>query len=277
MRFWGDADQYRGYDFDPLVGLYLPGTTPPIVPVTYGLRAFGGADDRLASGIDLGITGSASGFWFRMLHVIDSQAVVSTTRRLVWNSTGGAGYTFYTTGTNGTLDGLIIVTGVVSVNIPLLTITAGMVGKLIDTTIVWDSAAGRLRHYYQGVQIGAGTASASAYLLPTGRRMSVGHRDNGTAWADANTICGIEGGDGFIPSDAEILAAHNATKANVAANLPPLAGIAGKTTWRHNQGATWNPPVIWEDEVGAEDLSMVVGSAAGLTLAELVGEFAPPL
>jgi hypothetical protein len=248
---------------------------PPAV--VYGLTDFGGTDDRLASAFDQGITGDVAGFWLRIFHRIKSQAVTSTTRRLVWNSTGGNGYYFYTNGTNGTIEGAVVVTGVVTVVLPALTLLPAMVDKLIDTLIVWDPVSGRLRHYYQGIEIGTGTASALSYLMPTGRRMSVGHRDNGTNFADQNTICGIEGGDGFIPSAAEVLAAHNATKARVLLNQPPLAGISGKTTWRANQGATWNPPVIWDDEIANEDLTMVVGAASGLSLVAGDGVFAPPL
>lgn len=244
--------------------------------ITYGLRDFGGADDRLQSAVDQGITGDVAGFWFRLLHVVLSQGA-SATRRLVWNSSGGNGFYYFTSGANALLEGVVVVTGVVSLQIPGLTITAGMVGTLLDTTVVWDPISQKLSHYFQGVKITAGTSSALAYLPPTGRRMTVGMRDNGTTPADANLLCGMEGGDGFIPSESEVLAAHNSTKARVALNQPPLAGISGKTTWRANQVATWNPPVIWDDEVGSEDLTMVVGSASGLTVGSVSGVFASPL
>lgn len=228
------------------------------------------ASNLLATAAGQGLQGSVSGHWVRMLHWAVNQSSSATRFLMSCFNAGGTGHRVVTLALNATLEYIMNVSGGGAVTSPTVTITAGMVGKLIDTVAVWDQPAGKVRLYHQGVEVGSGTANALAYAPNASERFAEGARVGITNPADANAIAAIEGGDGFVPSSAEILAAHTATVSRVQHGLAPFAGIAGKTTWRCQAGSAWNPPVVLTDAIGGQNLTMAVGAASGIDLVQLV-------
>jgi hypothetical protein len=238
--------------------------------VVYGLTGFD-VSNILQTAAAGGLTCPDAGYWMRVLHRVTSQAV--SAQRRILNATASAdnaGCLIRINGFNASLEATGRFTGPVPVTTPTFTITAAMVGKLLDTVAVWDKAAGLLRLYVNGVEVGSGTSSLGLAALP--------NATVGTAWgvrpataavpADANDIFASEGGDGFTPSAAEIYAAHWATRQRVRSAQVPFAGIAGKTTWRAQIGAAWDPPTSITAEVGG-NMTMTAGAASGLALATL--------
>jgi hypothetical protein len=219
-----------------------------------------------------GVTCPDLGYWLRVLFRVTSQAT-SAQRRII-NATASAdnaGCLIRTNGFNASLEATGRFTGPVPVTTPVFTISAAMVGKLLDAMVVWDKPNGLLRLWVQGAEVGSGTSAAVGLsALP--------NTTVGTAWgvrpataavpADGVEIFASEGGDGHIPTAAEIIASHAETRRRVHAGLPPFAGIAGKTTWRCQVGAAWNPPTGITAEVGG-NMTMTVGSASGLSLVAL--------
>lgn len=247
------------------------GGPAPIFPV-YALESYD-AINRLGSAVSQALQGAIAGFWARYLWWPTALPGAPTQGQVMCFNGAGTGYRYIVVGGTALLSPSLFMTGAASLTAPTKLIDAAKLNRLIDTVVVWDQPAGRLRHYYQGVEIGAGTASGLAYLPNAAERMVWGNRDNGTQPADRCAIAALAGGDGFVPTAGEIAAAHAATLVRVASGLPPLGAIAGKTTWLGNVGSAWDPPTTVTDTIGAQNLTMYAGSAAGLSLVSM----SPPL
>lgn len=256
-----------------MAGGYVPGAAP--IPNVNALQLNANVPVFRQT---LGLRGAVAGFWVRGLMILRSQAVASATRIMCATFEGsGRGYRFMTTGTNGLLRFSAFYTGVVEITAPTRVLAPSDVDLLIDCVFVWDQPNGRLRAYYQGVESGTGTVTGLAYLLPTAAPLFSGlARDNATLYGNDMGLVAVEGGDGFIPTAAEIATAHADTVALVAAgSLPVVTGIPGKTTWSTSVPATWNPPVLLTDTVAAQNWTISVGTAAQYTLFQVPGIWAP--
>jgi hypothetical protein len=222
-----------------------------------------------------GVTCPDLGYWLRVLFRVTSQAT-SAQRRII-NATASAdnaGCLIRTNGFNASLEATGRFTGPVPVTTPVFTISAAMVGKLLDAMVVWDKPNGLLRLWVQGAEVGSGTSAAVGLsALP--------NTTVGTAWgvrpataavpADGVEIFASEGGDGHIPTAAEIIASHVETRNRIRAGalpFPALGSIPGKTTWCVPGLSGWNPPTSLVAGVGG-NMTMTVGSASGLSLVTL--------
>lgn len=245
----------------PAVNFLRGGAAPRI----YGLTDWD-TTNVLATANTAGLIGATTGYWSRALWWVISQSGAAG-RILTCANSDANGHALTTAGVNnGSYRGFGLFTGPVQVQTPAVTITADMVLKLIDAVLVWDQPAGLLRLYHQGVEVGSQATALAA--LPSNGRTAFGCRTSSLAVPLNNAaVHGGEGGES-IPTAGEILAAHNATRAAVAAGQPALGGIAGKTTWRCQLGTTWDPPTSITAEVGG-NMTMAVGAASGLTLVSL--------
>lgn len=238
----------------------------------FGLSGYSTAT-RLATASGQGLQGNAaSGHWVRLLFWPTSVTGASATRTYFSTNSGSTGHRIRTTSSNTLLQyGAFI--GGSEQNTTALTLTAAMLGKLLDVVFVYDQPNALLVAYLDGVAYSSGSASG-AYSPAVGTRMTQGSTPTPSSPCSDNVIAGIEGGDGFVPSAAEILAAYNATVVRVKSGLAPLAGIAGKTTWSGQIGPAWNPPVVITDTIGGQNLTMVNGVASSLALQSTLGVWA---
>lgn len=219
----------------------------------------------LATGAGLGLRGSLTGFWVRMLFVLRSQAVAAGSRFVAANFGTPQGWLISTSGLNASLEFLMIAASGPAARV----LTGADIDKLIDATWVFDQPANRVRPYFQGIAGATVTPTGPYRPLSAGTRMSGLARESGAVYATGCGIVAFQGGDGFIPSAAEVAAAHAATVANVAAGLPPFGLIAGKTTWSTNMGPAWNPPTSLIDSVGAQDWQTFLGPATDMQLFQI--------
>lgn len=267
MRRPGDI--FRG-------GLQFAGGSRPAAPIpnVYGLGGYTGPNLLGRNPAD-GPRGSAAGFYLRIVWwTISVTAAAASRMNAACFAGAGTGYRLLITGTNNSYVPTGFFTGAASVGPPPFALTAAHVGKLMDHLMVWDQPAGQMRGYYQGASYGA-TPTGLTYLPNAANPVSQGERDNGTLPADQSFIVGIQAGDGFVPTPGEVAAAYATSVANAAASLPVLSAIPGKTTWLGQVGTTWNPPVIITDAIGGQNLSMLAGSAAGLSLQSIPAVWAP--
>lgn len=244
---------------------FAGGKAPSPPPLVYGLDTY---STLVAIGIaaPAGVRGSAAGFWIRLLWWITSVTGASATRVQISAFAGaGTGFRVFSTGTNASFVPSGFFTGAVSVGPPTFSLTPARIGLLMDHWMVWDQPAGRMRGYFQGAEYG-NTPTGLAFLPNMTQAFTQGCRDNITTPATDCAIVGIAGGDGFVPSPAEVAAAYAASVANAAAGLPLLSAVPGKTTWMGQVGSTWNPPVTITDTIGGQNLAITFGSAASLTL-----------
>jgi hypothetical protein len=130
---------------------------------------------------------------------------------------------------------------------------------------VWDQAAGKMRLYPKnGTESGTGTTTALAFIPAVAARTSMALVST-TAFTN-NWIAAVFGGDGFIPTPAEIAAVDNRLKSTLSvADALSVGGLLAKTTHAWQVGASWNPPATVSDSVGAAPFTMVSGSASTIT------------
>jgi hypothetical protein len=204
-----------------------------------------------------GIAGAGAGFWTRAVVRVDSQA--STASRIITGRFSGApgGWQLRCDGFCDSLYFRAVNGAATFIASPTFTVTAAMVGKLIDLWGVHDGSV--LRTYVNGVETGSGTA-ITGYTAGAAAH-SIGARDNQTLQATNMTIFGVAGGVG-VPSLAEIQAAYAAAK---------LAGdvtqVSGKTDhlWSVSQQSKTAVQNSLSDRVGA-DTATIFGATTGLTL-----------
>jgi hypothetical protein len=202
--------------------------------------------------------------WVNVLHTVTGQ-VGAADARLVIVSNFSSGWFLNLSNGNKAMAAAIYRVGPASVVSPTFTVTAGMVGKLLSTHIVYDVAGAVLRHYTQAVENGSGTAVASAYIPPlSSLRMAVGAQTGGSAPASQNVIHGIVGGDGFVPTAGEITANYAAQQAAVAAGTDPMIAIPGKTTYLRNFNSPWTGTYV--PSPGTGTLSGYAGTATNIPL-----------
>lgn len=242
-------------------------STPGVTPTLYGLDGFD-STNRLGTAAGEGIRGSTSSFWVCVPTVVKAQTGAADRRLAMVTTFAGTGWTLGTSLTNTRISGAIYRVGPAAVNSPLYTVVPGDLGKLLLPMLVYDAPANLLRLYVKGVEVGGGTAVSSAYAPPAGSlRMTVGEQVAGGAPADQNQIFGVCGGDGFLPTAGEIATHFAAAQANLAANLPLLPLIPGKTTYRNNFGSPWTGTYVPTEGTG--DLVMYNGASSGLDLVTL--------
>lgn len=157
---------------------------------------------------DGGLKGSTVGFWVAVDGMINSQ-VLNTTRFLIGKSAAiGTGWAIQALTTNAIIRGFagFVVAGVI--NTPAYTVVAGDINVHNLIVLVYDpSGTGTLRLYVRDVEVGAGTNCASAVYAPTAAtvRTTLARRPDVGANAPSDwTIYGAVGGDGFVPTLAEI-------------------------------------------------------------------------
>lgn len=251
----------------PRTGRRSDGSSVSITPVVYGLAEYD-TSTRLATGGGQGLLGAILGHWVRLLFWPTSVTGASVSRLFASNQTASGGWRVVSSGTNTSLTYGCLFTGPTLISTTAIVLTSSHLNKLIDLLFVWDQPAGLMRVYYQGVEIST-TVVATAYILPVAERTMQGSTSTPSSPCTDNVISAFEGGDGFIPTAGEVAAAHAETRARVAANLAPFAGISGKTTHRWQSGNAWNPPTLLTDGVGSHNLTIVTGSAANLVLGSL--------
>lgn len=180
---------------------------------------------------DGGVKGSTAGFWVAIDGMINAQTL-NATRFLIGKSAGaGTGWAIQALTTNATIRGFagFVTTGVL--NTPAYSVVADDIGKHNLIVIVYDpSGTGRLRLYVRDVEVGSGTDCLSSVYAPTSAsiRTTLARRPDVGANAPSDwTIYGAVGGDGFVPSLAEIQDLYVRWKST--GSVQP---IPGKTTRR---------------------------------------------
>jgi len=243
------------------------GSSGPRPPATvYGLGGYDAAT-VFATAAAQGIQGNVAGFWARAIFWLTTITPAAASRLWVSCFAGaGTGHRGFTSGTNITVNCSGFFTGALSVGPPTFNLTSAL--RLIDIAYVWDQPAGRMRGFYQGVEWGS-TATALAFLPNAAEKFCQGSRSTGQLPFDQGFIVGMCGGDNFIPTAAEIAAAHATSIANANASLPLLAAIPAKTTWLGQIGAAWNPPVIVTDTIGGQNLAIAAGVPGSLLLGSI--------
>lgn len=214
----------------------------------------------LATGNNQGIQGALAGFWAAMIVRVDSQATSAT--RIIFNSfQGGAskGWDLRSGGFNASFAFNAYFAGVAKQS-PVYTWAAGNVGKLALIHALYDGAL--LRLFVQGVEVGVGTAAGGAFSLPTLNPCACGIRADGGGLAATDlTVFGCAGGDGFVPTPAEI-ATHYAAVVTASA----MVSIPAKTTRLYRFPSAWNPPVTVTESIGGQNFNVTTGLASQFTL-----------
>lgn len=220
-----------------------------LMPVRYGVRGFSTANYLQAGGSG-GIRGSASGFWISFTVRPDAVAGGST-GRLIASGTQASNTGFIAQIVGGAGANLQIIDGAAAArSSPTIPIASIPTNEHVRFTFVYTGAA--LRSYMNGVKVG-GDAAATGYTAPA-TAMTLGFW--GTADASSLSAFDLVGGDGFVPSDAEVLAQHQSSTYTAPAAIP------GKTTRLYNFHAdaaavSGALPTSWLDRVGTDHLSNV--------------------
>ena len=223
----------------------------------YGATAFNDTNSMATAGD--GIIGSATtGLNLELL--VTWNAVPATTQYITSRAAGFAGWGFLQL----SADLYFFVTdGAAVFNSPGRTIVAGDLNKVHRISGVWDTA-GVVRLYFNGVEVGSGTAAATYSPLGAGTRTPLGLRSNGASSFTSGTLYGMQGGN-QVATAAEIAAAWAADKANAT-----LTAIASKTEKRwlvSNGGTPSSVPSTINDTIGGDNVTTFNGTgAAGLTL-----------
>jgi hypothetical protein len=240
-------------------------------PRISGLGNFS-TSSRLGSPANEGLRGALVGHWTRMLFYPTSVTGANASRYFLAASNNATGFRFISTGTNTLFRYDIFVTGGVAVSTPTLTLTSAMLFKWLDVVGIWDGPNDLVRMFANGIDLGT-TTNLLDYLLPVGDRFVVGSTTTPSSPASDNVIAAVSGGDGFVPTAAEVLAAHKITRERVIAGLGPFEPIPGKTTGLWQLASTWNPPTVIKDEIsnGTDDLAVVTGAPSLLTLSSQPG------
>lgn len=170
------------------------------------------------------VTGNATGCWFGVPLVIESQAVASQTRALIGKGTASAGWGLSSAGTNSTLTSVLINGSGSPITGPSIVIAAADVGKQLLLIVSWDGA--KIHAYLKRVESGTGNAMVGFTPALPGDNFRIGRGPVAGAQAASSVrILGIMGGNG-IPSLAEVQAAHDAFLA-----YEDLKEIPGKTDY----------------------------------------------
>lgn len=234
-------------------------------PILQGAGSFTDNDFFEQSGILQGNTQ----MWRMVLLTVTSQAVASKNRDILTRASPsvpgpGQGWLLRSITTNSALSFIVANSSNGFVFSPSLSIAASDVGKLIAVYGVHDGS--NLRMYAKRVQQGAGTSitgfSASANALRLGR-----HNTDAGINADGIIVWGFGGGDGVVPTLAEIQANHDAVMAD-----EDVVSIPGKTDWlvsfkqdaRENGGVL---PAAPKNRAGAGTIAKVGAPALANTYA----------
>lgn len=236
---------------------------PTPLPSWYGLNGYSVVWHRTANLV--GLIGSVAGFWAAQVLRIDTQAVANAPRFILNAFQGGGsnGWDQRTNTTNAAFQFGAYFGAGSYVAAPVRTIAAGDVGKLALVVGVYDAAAQKMRLYVNGVQSGTGTTIATAYRPSAGSAPTAwgGRADGGSLPPGPSiSLFSVCGGNGFVPSDAELLAQFQNTR-----DSQVLQPIAGKTT------SMWQFPSVWPtspivDTISGADATLGGGSTAALTL-----------
>jgi hypothetical protein len=202
----------------------------------------------------VGLRGHVSGFWAGAVIRINALVATGAAEIFTCYGAGGTGWTLLGGSNYSALHFDILSGAGGQVASPSYTPTATDVGKLLALIGVYDQVAGKIRFYVEGSEVGSGTTivghTPGGSTIPNMIGVILG-----TAFPAANaTIFGVGGGDGFIPTLAEIQTQYAAIK-----TAGDFVAIPGKTThfWSIKQDQAGAIPATLTDRAGSTVMSKV--------------------
>lgn len=214
-------------------------TVKTIDPTRDGQRTLGvqGASttNYLQTAAGVGLLGSTAGFWGSWYGRFDASAFVGSgilIENLVPTSLfAGLGLSH---GNGNQINATVANAAGALVNSSVFTLATTDVGLPALFFFVHTGAGNTLRLYVKRwgqplAQVGADVACVG-YSVPAGKRTCIGAREGGTLPLSNMSFFGASGGDGFVPTLAELSACADEVE-----RTGQIQGIAGKTT------ALWNP------------------------------------
>jgi hypothetical protein len=244
LEAFADATRARG-DFPDVAG-----------SVYYGARGFN-SSNCLKSAAGAGLLGSAAGQWVAWYGVIDvlalaNGAVLAENLRVTPSLQGWSLQS--TTANYGSLGFTAVNGAAAGVTSATYAATAADIGT--PMLFVGVNTGTAVRFFAKRVQVGA-DVPISGYIAPVAQPTVIGSRQDGTFPASNTRWLGTAGGDGVVPTLAEILQLFDDVE-----RTGQIQGIPGKTT------RLWNPnidvlpgsivvPAQVLDRVGTDHLTRV--------------------
>jgi len=195
-------DVVTGADVDAMARVGSP-TVVAIDTSRDGRRALGAMGFSAANFLQTepgkGLRGHPDAFWYAMPLRIDQQTGLGAAYRLI--ASMGTHWDLRTTTTHSTL----FATSANGATSAAYTIAASDVSQIVPVLVRYDGAARTFALFVRGILIAGGTAGGSVYGTPAAgtQAMMLGKRADGFA-SDGASLFGFVGGDGHLPTDAEV-------------------------------------------------------------------------
>jgi len=214
--------------------------------LAYGVHGFTNSAKYYQTAAGEGVRGSGSGYWLACLFRLD-QIPAASEYLGACGAAGTTGWQQWLT-SSGLLRFRTHNGAGASVHAPNITLGSSDVGRV--HAALWVQDASKVRSYLAGAEVGSGT-SISGYTAPASTvKQTMGIANPFNYAFTSGTILGVAGGDGVIPSAAEIAAW--AARCRAARDIVP---IAGKTDhlWSVRQHGSAAPAEI-ADSAGSDGM-----------------------